>query len=265
MLEMNISKKQIDNYKKDGAIKIPSLFTEWINEIKEGIDFNIDNPSLYGAENTKKGQKGRFFDDYCNWQRIPQFENIIKNSDARNVAAQLMGSMNVQFFHDHVLYKSAGSETSTPWHQDGPYYFVKGNMTVSFWIPVDYVPIESSLRIIKASHKWTKEVAPTKWLTGEDFYKNKKDYIPVPDPDENPTKYKTLQWEMNPGDAIAFHFNAVHGARGNKTNTKRRVLSLRFVGDDARYIERSGRTSPPFPNHNMRDGQKLRDDWFPFI
>ena len=109
MLEMNISKKQIDNYKKDGAIKIPSLFTEWINEIKEGIDFNIDNPSLYGAENTKKGQKGRFFDDYCNWQRIPQFENIIKNSDARNVAAQLMGSMNVQYFHDHVLYKSAGS------------------------------------------------------------------------------------------------------------------------------------------------------------
>ena len=35
MLEMNISKKQIDNYKKDGAIKIPSLFTEWINEIKD--------------------------------------------------------------------------------------------------------------------------------------------------------------------------------------------------------------------------------------
>ena len=45
---MNISKAQIDNYKKDGAIMIPSLFTEWINEIKEGIDFNIDNPSIYG-------------------------------------------------------------------------------------------------------------------------------------------------------------------------------------------------------------------------
>ena len=66
-------------------------------------------------------------------------------------------------------------------------------MTVSFWIPVDYVPIESSLRIIKASHKWTRRLPQMAY--GEDFYKNKKDYIPAPDPDENPTKYKTLQWK----------------------------------------------------------------------
>ena len=36
-------------------------------------------------------------------------------------------------------------------------------------------------------------------------------------------------------------------------------------GDDAKYIQRDGKTSPPFPNHNMTDGQKLREDWFPYI
>ena len=145
-----------------------------------------------------------------------------------------MGSKKVQFFHDHVLYKSSGTDTPTPWHQDGPYYFVKGAMSVSFWIPIDPVPINSK-------------------------------YAPIPDPDKDPAKYPTLEWEMKPGDAIAFHFNAVHGARGNPTNIKRRVLSLRFIGDDAKYIQRDGKTSPPFPNHNMTDGQKLREDWFPFI
>ena len=46
---------------------------------------------------------------------------------------------------------------------------------------------------------------------------------------------------------------------------QRRALSLRWVGDDARYVERPGRTSPPYPGHEMRAGQKLREDWFPVI
>jgi ectoine hydroxylase-related dioxygenase (phytanoyl-CoA dioxygenase family) len=121
------------------------------------------------------------------------------------------------------------------------------------------------LRIIKGSHNWGKEVMPIKWLSGDNFYEDNSKYAPIPDPDKDPEKYPTLEWEMKPGDAIAFHFNAVHGARGNPTNSKRRVLSLRFIGDDAKYIQRDGKTSPPFPNHNMTDGQKLREDWFPHI
>ena len=39
----------------------------------------------------------------------------------------------------------------------------------------------------------------------------------------------------------------------------------RFVGDDAVYAERPGRTSPPFPGHDMKPGQRLREDWFPVV
>ncbi len=259
-----ISHKQILDFQRDGAIMIPGLFSKWVETIKKGINFNIANPSQYGAENTKKGENGRFFDDYCNWQRIPEFEEIIKKSKASNVAVKLMGSKKVQFFHDHVLYKSAGSETATPWHQDSPYYFTQGDMTVSFWIPVDPIT-SSSLRVIAGSHKWKKTVLPTKWLTGDNFYDKESNFISVPDPDNETDKYKILEWDMQPGDAIAFHFNVVHGARGNKEKSKRRVLSLRYVGDDVRYKDRPGRTSPPFPGHNMTPGQKLREDWFPYL
>ena len=63
----------------------------------------------------------------------------------------------------------------------------------------------------------------------------------------------------------SFDFKTLHGARGNTSKKRRRAFSLRLIGDDARYIKRPGRTSPPFPNHGMVPGQVLRKDWFPII
>lgn len=65
--------------------------------------------------------------------------------------------------------------------------------------------------------------------------------------------------------ASLHYASVVHGARGNLTAGRRRALSLRYVGDDARYVMRPGRTSPPFPDHGMRDGERLREDWFPVV
>lgn len=107
-------------------------------------------------------------------------------------------------------------------------------------------------------------VLPVRWLNDANFYAGEDDYLPVPDPDNDPSM-KVLEWEMEPGDAILFDFRTAHGARGNLTAARRRALSLRWVGDDAHYVERPGRTSPPYPGHDMKPGQKLREDWFPVI
>jgi len=87
--------------------------------------------------------------------------------------------------------------------------------------------------------------------------------MPVPDPDAE--GMSILEWEMEPGDAVAFDYKTLHGARGNNTGLRRRAFSLRLLGDDAQYVTRPGRTSPPFPEHGMHDGQRLREDWFPVI
>ena len=60
-------------------------------------------------------------------------------------------------------------------------------------------------------------------------------------------------------------YRILHGARGNETDQRRRAFSLRLLGDDARYVQRPGPTSPPFPGHDMVPGQKLREDWFPVL
>lgn len=259
---VTVTEQMVQDYRKDGVVLVKGLWSDWVETLRDGIARNMADPGPYAAENLKPGEGGRFFDDYCNWNRIPEFERVIRDSAVADVAAKLMGSARVQLFHDHVLVKEPGTSKPTPWHQDGPYYFVEGQQTVSFWSPLDPVR-DASLRCVAGSHRWEKEVLPTRWLAETSFYPDSDRYMPVPDPDGEGMVVR--EWQMEPGDAVAFHFRTLHGARGNETAQRRRAFSLRLVGDDAAYVERPGRTSPPYPGHDMQPGQRLREDWFPVL
>lgn len=252
----------ITAFERDGAALVKGLFAPWVEELRAGIERNMADPGPYAAENLKPGDGGRFFDDYCNWTRIPEFERVVRAPAVAAAAAALMRSRTVQMFHDHVLVKEPGTTKPTPWHQDAPYYFVDGRQTVSFWTPLDPVH-EASLRCVAGSHRWPKMVLPIRWLSEESFYADTEQFMPLPDPDAE--GMRVLEWAMEPGDAVAFDFHTLHGARGNETRARRRAFSLRLVGDDARYVERPGRTSPPYPGHGMRAGERLRGDWFPCL
>lgn len=254
----------VEAFERDGAVRLKGVLSDWIDTIAAGIERNIAEPGPYAAENVRETGAGRFFDDYCNWQRIPEFRRIVEDSPVAAIAAAVMRSRTAQFFHDHVLVKEPGTAKPTPWHQDIPYYFVDGRQTVSFWIPVEPVE-EATLRFIAGSHKWDKWVLPARWLDNSDFYAGSDEYVPIPDPDAEPDRYRVLEWPLQPGDAVLFHFATAHGARGNMSERRRRALSLRWVGDDGRYGERPGRTSPPYPGHGMKPGERLREDWFPVI
>jgi ectoine hydroxylase-related dioxygenase (phytanoyl-CoA dioxygenase family) len=261
-MAVTVTQEQIAEFARDGAVLIKGLFADHVDTLRKGVERNMAEPGPYAAENLLPGEGGRFFDDYCNWTRIPEFEKVIRHSDAARVAGELMRSDSVQIFHDHVLVKEPGTSKPTPWHQDGPYYFVEGEQTISFWSPLDPVT-DATLRLVAGSHKWPKPVLPTRWLKEDAFFPDEGAYIPVPDPDAE--GLTVLEWTMEPGDAVAFDYRTLHGARGNTSTSRRRAFSVRFLGDDARFVERPGRTSPPFPGHDMVPGQRLREDWFPVV
>ena len=257
-----ISASDIETYADEGVVVVRGLFADHVETLREGVARNMAEPGPFAAENLHAHEAGRFFDDYCNWQRIPEFREVIETSAALQVAADLMQSQTAQVFHDHVLVKEPGTSKPTPWHQDAPYYFVEGQQNVSFWTPLD--PVDTAtLRCVAGSNKWAKPVVPTRWLSEKDFYPESDAYIPVPDPDAQ--KMPIREFTLAPGDAVAFHFSVLHGARGNETQNRRRAFSLRVVGDDARFVTRSGPTSPPFPGHGMQEGDRLREDWFPVL
>jgi ectoine hydroxylase-related dioxygenase (phytanoyl-CoA dioxygenase family) len=257
-----LSPEDVAAFRRDGAVVVRGLFAPHVDTLRDGVAQNMAEPGPYAAENLRPHEAGRFFDDYCNWTRIPAFEAALRDPSVAQAAADLMGSDGVQAFHDHVLVKEPGTSKATPWHQDGPYYFVGGAQTVSFWVPLDPVR-EATLRLVAGSHLWPRPVLPKRWLAGGDFYPDPEAWMPVPDPDAE--GMTVLEWEMEPGDAVAFDFRTLHGARGNESPVRRRAFSLRLVGDDATYVERPGPTSPPFPGHGMRPGERLREDWFPVV
>ena len=262
MVHPLISERDVARFQRDGVVLVRGLFAGFVDLLREGVAANMAAPGPWASENEKPGETGRFFDDYCNWQRIQQFAAAIRDSPAAEVAADLMRSRTVQLFHEHVLVKEPGTSMATPWHQDGPYYFVEGRQTVSFWVPLDPVT-EATLRCVAGSHRWERDVLPTRWVTQEGYFPDDGRYMPVPDPEAE--GMRIVEYPMQPGDALAFDFRTLHGARGNMSGSRRRAFSLRLLGDDARYVERPGRTSPPFPGHGMRPGQRLREDWFPVI
>ena len=260
---MILTAEQVSSYKQDGAIVVRDIFKPWINVLREGFEKVLKNPGPHARENINKNENGRFFEDYCNWHRIPEFLRFVKESPAAQIVAEATNSKSIQVFHDHIFVKDPDTNKPTPWHQDMPYYCVDGEDTGSYWIPLDEVSKENTLKIILGSHKWSKLVQPTKWSNDKPWYKNETDFMDMPDIES--IKNEIMVPDLKLGDAILFNFKTVHGAPGNNTKNQRRAFSMRFIGDDVRYIDREGETSPPFAGINLKVGDTLRTDWFPVV
>jgi len=260
---MILKDEQINRYNQDGALVIRDIFKPWINFLREGFEEVLKNPGPHARENLTKNENGRFFEDYCNWHRIPEFIKFVKESPAAQIVAEATNSNSIQVFHDHIFVKDPDTNKPTPWHQDMPYYCVDGEDTGSYWIPLDEVSKENTLKIILGSHKWSKLVQPTKWSNNKPWYNNETEFMDMPD--IKSIKNEIMEPDLNLGDAILFNFKTVHGTSGNNTKNKRRAFSMRFIGDDVRYIDRGGETSPPFSGINLKVGDTLRKDWFPVV
>ena len=260
---MILTTEQVSSYKQDGAIVVRDIFKPWINVLREGFEEVLKNPGPHARENVSKNENGRFFEDYCNWHRIPEFLRFVKESPAAQIVAEATNSKSIQVFHDHIFVKDPDTNKPTPWHQDMPYYCVDGEDTGSYWIPLDEVSKENTLKIILGSHKWSKLVQPTKWSNDKSWYKNETDFMDMPDIES--IENEIMVPDLKLGDAILFNFKTVHGAPGNNTKNQRRAFSMRFIGDDVRYINREGETSPPFAGINLKVGDTLRTDWFPVV
>jgi len=257
-----LSNDEIDFFKSQGAIVIKNIFSPWIDLLRKGFEKVLKEPGPNARENVKN-EEGRFFEDYCNWQRITEFKKFAEESPAAQIVAEATGSKSIQLFHEHIFVKNPGTAKETPWHQDMPYYCVDGNDTGSFWIPLDPISKNNSLQVLLGSHKFPKLIRPTKWSNNQPWYKDDDNFMDMPD--VKSMKKNILNPKMNLGDAILFNFKVLHSSSGNSEKIPRKAFSMRFIGDDVRYIDRGGETSPPFKGIDLKIGAKMREDWFPVV
>ncbi len=255
----------VEAFARDGVVCVRGLFSgPDIALLEQGIEENLARPSANALVASRDDDPGRFFEDFCNWQRIAAYRRFLETSPVAAAAARLMGAAQVRFYHDHLLVKESNTRQKTPWHQDQPYYNVDGATNCSLWLPVDPVPRESSLEFIAGSHAQG-------WLMPRSFRDNQAKWFPegtlkeLPDIEADRAAFPILGWALEPGDAIFFHMLALHGAAGS--TGRRRVMSLRFLGPDMRHAPRPWKTSPDFPGlaDELPDGAVLDHPLFPVV
>ena len=239
------SDETVAAFRRDGAVPLRGLVSpNDIEALRSAVDALLAHPSPRAKIASAPGDPGFFFEDFCNWSQIEAFRRLALEGPLAALAARLMGSRAVRFYHDHVLVKESGTVTRTPWHQDQPYYNIDGTMTVSFWIPLDPISREGSLEFLAGSH-----LGP--WLMPRAFADREARWFPqgtlgdLPDIEADRAAHPILGWALEPGDAVAFHMLTLHAAAGSRT--RRRVVSARFIGEDVRHAPRPWATSPEFP------------------
>src|SRR3546814_4108414 len=111
----------VDAFRRYGAVALRGVFgPEWIAALRDGVARNMAEPGIYAKGYTAEGKPGLFFGDYCNWRRIPEYEDFLKNSPAPDLAAGLMGSREVVLFHEHGLVMAPSTDERTPRHNHRP-------------------------------------------------------------------------------------------------------------------------------------------------
>ena len=250
------------DYQRDGVACVRGAFSA--ADLALAAEASEANLADLGpmAKRASSDDDGAFVEDFCSWTRLPAMEAFARTSPGSAIAGALMGAETVRLFHDHVLVKEPGTRQRTPWHQDLPYYNVDGRQNVSMWLPVDPVPLASSLEVVVGSHlgPW---YLPRTFLDGEAKWFPEGTLAELPDvqPDQ------VAAWALEPGDAVFFHMLALHGAPGHEGPGRRRVLSLRFLGDDMVHAPRPWATSPTFPGleDELADGAPLDHPLFPVL
>jgi len=257
----------IETFRRDGVVVVKgAVGPHALALLEEGVEHNRDHPSDWSHWYTDADEAVGFWSDYVTWPDVEPYRRVVFETPLAALAGELMGSESVRFFHEHVLVKEPGAGERTPWHHDQPYYCVDGDQNVSMWIPLDPVPASSGVRFIAGSHRWDRWFVPRRFLDHESYAPADDRYEVVPDLDAELGDHRVVSFDLEPGDLIAFHYRTLHDAPGNEQAISRRVVSLRWLGDDARFATRPWQVSPPYEPEGLEVGGPLDGDpRFPLV
>lgn len=251
-------------YEHDGVVCLRGMFDmSWIEDLRVAVDTALTAPGEHAEEYGTTRTSGRFFGDLDLWKRVSVFRDYAMHSPAAAIAGTIMGADKINLFYDQLLVKEPMTQERTPWHQDQPYWAVDGWQVCSVWLPLDIIPKETCVEFVRGSHRWGPH-CPHHFADGTPY---RDTGLPqLPDIASDRASYDIASWALEPGDCLVFQAMIVHGAPGNaSTNHRRRALSTRWTGDDARYVKRPGEVAIPLENPGLLPGAAMDSEAFPVV
>jgi len=241
---------------------------EWLKS-PDCIDYTEFGASVAGQAGADvmldAGERGgRFYSGLDHWQTNRDFADFARISPLPGFAAGLLRATKLNLYEDSVLVKEPGAIEKTAFHQDISYFHVEGHQICTTWVPLDPVRAETgAVRFISGSHLWKKQYRPN-FFTSQVLMPDTEGEA-VPDFHKSERSSKAVSFDMEPGDVTIHHARTIHGAGGNMSKTtRRRAISVRYCGDDARYRMRKG--VPPKPHHALvKEGDVLDHPGCPVV
>lgn len=261
---VNVTDAEVATFWRDGVVclrgvipqawrdSVAAALEEWLNS-PECLDFTAYGSAVAqeaGAEVLVDAgeRRGRFYSGTDHWQTRQAFRDLAMRSPLVPIAARLLKSRKINLYEDSILVKEPGTLEKTAFHQDIAYFHAEGAQILTTWMPLDPVTVETgALKFIRGSHLWKARYRPNFFITELPMPDTEGEA--VPDFHKDRRNHEMLSFVTEPGDITVHHARTIHGADGNaSTAIRRRAVSVRYCGDDARYHLRKG--VPRKPHHD---------------
>jgi len=262
-----VSAEDIEAYQHDGAVPLRGVVSSAdLDRIAAAIEEDIRSPGPFFHGYDSDG--GKFHGNMRLWESYDTFRDICIHSDLPEIAQTFFASEKTNLLYDQLFVKEAQMSQRTRWHNDQPYWPIRGSQVLSIWIALDKTNTENGrVEFIRGSHKWNRWFQPEVFGKTEAIsqYERNPEFEDIPDIESERDKYDIISWDLAPGDVYVFHGLTVHGAGGNTCEaTRRRGYTVRYTGDDVVYDMRKG-LSQPLVCDELQSGDPLDSVRYPVV
>lgn len=237
-----IEAHEIEGFGRDGVVALRGMFdTAWVELLRRGLRSNLAAPTERGRVWDRDEQGRTMFWDSQAWQGVDEYRSFVFDSPAGEIAARLLDASTLNFFFDAVFVRSPGSQFSTPWHQDEPYWTIEGFNTCSIWMPLVPVAAANCLAFVPGSHRWDGQMLQPnfgRFNPDDQSRAAQSDFAglaesEIPDIDADRERWGVVSFDLEPGDCIAFNSRILHGGSGRlPADVGLEVFTTKWLGDD---------------------------------
>ncbi len=248
---------EIETFWADGVVVLRGVLDPaFVLAMDPAVEMLLDQPEMadlsgLGDALAHDGQpvladstttRGRFVSGVDHWRIHPEFAAFARESAVPAIVGTLLRTTKLNLWEDSVLVKEPGTRERTAWHQDLSYFHVTGRQLCTTWIPLDPTDATSgAMRFARGSHRASDVYRPNLFVSTMAIPGTEGEEVPDIDALAAAGEVEIVQYDLGPGDISVHHAGTLHAAGANTTSDRRRrAISIRYCGDDARYHFRPG-------------------------
>jgi ectoine hydroxylase-related dioxygenase (phytanoyl-CoA dioxygenase family) len=270
-----ITEEQIARYQRDGAVLLKGVLdAESLRLLEAGVEEAYANPGRRSSTVRSPEGEGETLVETSPSHNSPALLKLRDSGVPAEIAGRVMQTSQAQLVFEQIFYKTRGRIVPTPWHQDTPFLRVRGFDMCRVWLTCDPSPADITVQMVRGSHRWnvvysteTGERSPvvrTEERPDYNFENLGDPGLPqTPDIARYRDSFDILTFDIEPGDALVFQGDMLHGAAGREFHDRpRRAFATMWGGPDLRYHEPRGKAFPPpgdLRAHPVPHGARIGD------